>query len=563
MKNLPIQGFFLVVLFSSLAVEFVCKDKEKKIVHKTPNITVVFIVDQLAYHYVQKVKPFLKYGLGRLLENGTSFHDATHPHAMPTTPTGHAAISTGALPSVHGIVGYGYNNDKNQYTLVTDSPVETSAVFGKTGTYDFGIGPDQLKTDTICDQFRLSGRRGKPCHSFAISYKPRSAVMLAGFAGKALWFDEKEGTITSSKAYFKNGLPDWVLKFNQQNCLFNKKSYLWKTVYPISSKAYASAIDNYQYTAVGKSQIARKIVVDRNNKEPFKELSLFPDVDKFLLKAARACIGHHCNVLANKKSKLLLFVSLSGFDLSSHILGPDAPEQFDKIYHLDRAIGELINYAQLMGGSKKTLFVLTADHGAMPIPEIIKGRGITLAQRIDANEIVAKLDDLAVTKYKLNKLVKVFESPQFFFDKDELAKLSLKAQAQLVADARTLVLSTPGIKHCWTGAELLAGQEYGAVNDYYKDLFVKQAFPGRVGDLVCQTYAYNQLSKYPTGTSHCSPYKYDVHVPLAFYQSTSIDKAKRVCRPVCITSLAPTLARLIGCQAPSGCCSPVLSELVF
>jgi arylsulfatase A-like enzyme len=62
------------------------------------------------------------------------------------------------------------------------------------------------------------------------------------------------------------------------------------------------------------------------------------------------------------------------------------------------------------------------------------------------------------------------------------------------------------------------------------------------------------------GAMHGSPYSYDTHVPVIF-AGAGIRPAT-VWRTVEPASIAPTIAALLGIEAPSGSSAPVLEEVL-
>ncbi len=83
---------------------------------------------------------------------------------------------------------------------------------------------------------------------------------------------------------------------------------------------------------------------------------------------------------------------------------------------------------------------------------------------------------------------------------------------------------------------------------------------GEKGQLIIQTEPYCFLTEYSSGATHETPYNYDTHVPLIFYQSGSIERAQIYDR---VTSLqcAPTIAHILGIPKPSACTAPLLPAI--
>ena len=69
-----------------------------------PRLVVLLMVDQMRADYVDKYRHQRTGGLARLLNEGAWFRQADYPDANTVTCSGHASVSTGTLPSVHGMI---------------------------------------------------------------------------------------------------------------------------------------------------------------------------------------------------------------------------------------------------------------------------------------------------------------------------------------------------------------------------------------------------------------------------------------------------------------------------
>jgi arylsulfatase A-like enzyme len=68
------------------------------------------------------------------------------------------------------------------------------------------------------------------------------------------------------------------------------------------------------------------------------------------------------------------------------------------------------------------------------------------------------------------------------------------------------------------------------------------------------------LTTSPTGTSHGTPYRYDTHVPILFWGIGV--KAQQVTRVVHTVDIAPTIAKVLGINAPNTIDGKSLKEIV-
>src|SRR6185503_20823052 len=66
--------------------------------------------------------------------------------------------------------------------------------------------------------------------------------------------------------------------------------------------------------------------------------------------------------------------------------------------HLDRTLGKLMQEAEARAGRGKVLFALSADHGSMPLVEILKKRGID-AVRADSSELSRAVEEALAARF--------------------------------------------------------------------------------------------------------------------------------------------------------------------
>ncbi|MCX5922703.1 MAG: alkaline phosphatase family protein [Candidatus Dependentiae bacterium] len=520
-----------------------------------PHATIVFVIDQFAYHYLYKLKPFLTGGIRFLLDNGVVYENAHHPHAMPETAVGHTALNTGVLPKDHGIIANSWFDVSGKEIAPDDDDATTAAVFkSETEMHNYGKGPKLIMVDGLSDQFVLQSQPNTPHVAFSLSIKSRAAITTATKLGKAIWFDNETGLFTSSKAYF-NQLPSWVVEFNKRKKVNELTTTQWNLMYEQNSKYYDFAqTHNYAYAAHNESVIGktRTINHDPSNKDPFTSVYKSPMGNDLLLELAQDCIDKNLT----KNNELLLWISLSSLDLIAHQYGPDSLEAIDMVYHVDAALKKFIQYAQKKIGKNKVLFVLTADHGVVPMQGILKEKGIKTAYKLSVQDLIKEMNEVVLKKHQIGSLVTHFQMPHFYFDGKLLKELNTAAMADITKELKAFLMLKDGVKNVWTYSELDM-LPFDPVHQELENNFKMQRYPGRSGQLFVQLQPYALLTKYTTGTSHESPYNYDTHVPLVIYKKGEIEK-KKVVQKVYSTQLANTLAQITNVQKPSASTAQVL-----
>lgn len=525
----------LVILLSSIQI---------KTFSKAPKLTVVFIIDQFAYHYIEKLKHNLIGGIKHLVSNGVFYKNAYMPNGAPSTSAGHAIISTGTYGKTSGIIGNGWLDKANEKTAYESLDIDKKyAVFSPYGLYKHAKAPSNILVDTLSDQFVLKSKPGQDYKSFAISLKSRAAIALAGKLGKAIWFDEDSCQFTSSRAYFEE-LPSWVKSFNKKHLDMEKiKELEWRRFHKDNIFAYNfKDIKNYDFARSNFNIIGEKI--SNCGEDYIGTYVKTPHANKHLLDLAKECLEK--NIGRKKGDKFILWISLSSLDKLGHCYGPDSQEAIDMIYHLDWQIDQFMKYIEKKLNPQKILYTLTADHGIMPIVEILKGRGISGIRRINKNKLMNKINNQIEKKHKIKNVALRFVNPQIYLNKKPLKSLSKKRKDQIKKDIKKILINEPGILKAWTYKELSNEKtESGSIDSFFKN----QLFKGRSGQIICKTAPYSVITN-KMGSQHKTPYEFNTHIPLVIYRKNHI-YGKHVKEKVLMTRLANTLAKILKVSKPA------------
>jgi predicted AlkP superfamily pyrophosphatase or phosphodiesterase len=523
-----------------------------------PKLTIIFVIDQLAYDTLRTVTPYVKDGFKRLLSRGVEFTNAHHPHGMPATCTGHTALSTGAYGTEHGIVGNSWFNAEGNIVACDDASAKDAAVLAPHGTYEYGKSFHYGMVDGISDQFILRSSPENPRHAYGISLKSRAAIATANSAGIALWFDDQSGTFTSSKAYVHT-LPEWVVSFNKEHAVVSPSSFYWAQKYPDNAAAYNFFhTDDYRYIRLQKPLVNTTISIGPDVKEDnhYHLFSITPHANKLVFDCAVACM--QATVDKQKPDTLLLWVCVSSLDKLGHQFGPWSKETIDMLYHLDTQIGEVMDAAETLIDPESIVYALTSDHGIAPIVEQLHERGVHLGRRIESTELIKDLNEYIEREYGYANLVYGTKGHQLYLNTKLLRKMPHVQRKKVIRDLQDVLESYDGIKKAWTHEELNAGNFPHYSAEYY---FRQQLFKQRSGTLIMQVYPYTIISAHTYGTSHKTPYTHNTHVPLVLYQKNKIQN-KKVNTKVLTLQLAPTLAQILGTSQPSAAMSDVLPQVL-
>lgn len=418
-----------------------------------PRLGVVVVVDQMRAAYFER-GPSYQGGFKRLRAEGAVFSRALHLHVPTETAPGHAAISTGRLPAVHGIVA-------NEWY---DRAAGSVAYCVSDASY--GIGPARLEGPALADGFKDADPKARV---FSVSAKDRAAVILGGRRPDlVLWFDHVQGEFTTP-SYARR--PAWLEDFN--------------------AKLKASAV-----------------LAVKDGKVPFETMAS-PALDRATAQLASELVRREG--VGRGPAPDLLLVSFSGTDMVGHRVGTEVPEMAEQLESLDRLLGGLlIQWSQASGGS--LVLALTADHGAIPAPEDPSGRALgvkrlgwkTLAEGLEAA--------LQKSRPAPRPWIVSEQVPNLYLNRAQADSLGLDWSAFL-KEAAGVLSGQAGVLRVLSaeeGASLPASDPLAAT-------LRRSLHPARSGDLILIVAENVLLQDQPRGTSHGSAWMYDAHVPLVFW----------------------------------------------
>lgn len=486
-----------------------------------PKLVVTIVIDQFRYDYLTRYRAEYHAGFEALLSRGAVFTNAQFQHFPTVTAVGHSTVLTGATPSVSGIIGNEWYDRAEGRTVTSVVDRQTSQVGGDPGVP--GASPWRLLVDTVGDELKIAGQ-GRPegvPKVIGISLKDRAAILPSGhMADAAYWYDLKTGRFVSSNYYFAD-LPEWVKDFDAGKPADQYAGNTWLDhTLPTDLKKL--------YTAVEESPFGNDML------EAFVE---------------RAILAEQ---LGQRGVTDLLTVSFSSNDLVGHLVGPDSEDVHEMCLRTDRVLARLLHAVHTAVGEGNELVVLTADHGASPVPEVNEQRKMP-GGRIEPGTMNKVVQAALEKKYGEGKWVVSGSDSMLYFDRDLMARKNLNA-AEVERTAAAAALGIPHVFRVYTREQLLAGE---VQRDQVSQRVMNGYHQQRGADLEVLLDPYWVAVK--TGTTHGTPFSYDAHVPIIFFGSGI--RAGRYDAPVVVNDIAPTLATLLDVETPSGSVGRVLSEI--
>ncbi len=485
--------------------------------HK-PKLVLAIVIDQFRYDYLTRYRAEYRGGLNRLLTKGAVFTNANFEQAPTVTAVGHSTFLSGAFPSVSGIVANEWF-DRSSGKTVTSVSDDSVKLLG--GSSEGGASPGRMLVSTVGDELKIASA-GKS-HVIGLSLKDRSAILPVGrMADGAFWVEARTGNLVSSTYYFPE-LPAWVKDLNSSKPADKYAGLFW-----VGGKLPAAGEPGF-YAALPATPFGNDLIE---------------------LIAERAVVSEK---LGKHDATDVLAVSFSSNDYVGHVFGPDSAEAHDTAVLTDKLLDKLFRFVEAQVGMQNVLVVLTADHGAAPVPEVSIQRKIgggRMPPTIVQDTAQAAVDQ----QFGKARWILSASPDSIYLDRDLIRqKKHLSAEVERVA--AEAVRTVPHVARVYTREQLTAG---GAMADDVGRRVQNGFNTVRGADLTIVLEPYWIYGA--QGTAHGTPYNYDTHVPIIFMGAGI--KPGRYNKRAAPNDIAPTLATMLDVEIPSGSSGRVLDEIL-
>jgi hypothetical protein len=527
-----------------------------------PRLAVLVIFDQLRGDYLERwEKLFGEGGFRRLQREGAWFTNCQYPYADTFTAAGHASISTGSLPSEHGIIEnswYDRTLGKEVYCVATGRyervpPAIQSepGSISETKKIDSGsVSPERLLAPALGDALK-EATQGKG-RVVALSLKDRSAVLPAGRHPEACyWFDSRAGIFVTS-TYSRQSVHPWVAEFNQTRPADRWFGKAWQRFRPDLEYDYYSGPDDVAGEGKGFGQgrtFPHPMMGGKTklSEDYYQALVTSPYGNDLLLELALRAVD--AERLGRGDAPDLLVVSFSSNDLIGHVWGPDSQEVLDVTLRSDKVVQRLLKDLDAKVGKGRYVLAVTADHGVCPLPEVARAQGKD-AGRVAADLLgrraEAFLNETFGQKEKQERWLEAKTSNWLYLNRALLQAHGLDS-AQVEEALAGWFKQQPGVWTAYTRSQLLHGLP---ADDRIGAAVRRSFYPERSGDVtvVLKPY-YLFASAFGSGTTHGTPHSYDTHVPLLVYgPGIRPGQDQEAVTPL---ATATILARALGLQPPA------------
>ena len=495
-----------------------------------PKLVVIVIIDQFRPDFLDRAHDQLgPAGFRLLTERGAYFTGCYYDYANTETAPGHATLFTGAYSNAHGIAANLWWDDKHAACLDTKEKQLVGSVCDDNtrivgpGVSGIGASPHNLLSDTIGDELKLA--TDGLARVFTVSLKDRAAVLPGGFsANGAFWIDHATSAWVSSTFYMQQ-LPPWAREFNTPG----KAESYWKDAQELLRKTGLKTAADF-YESVGSTPFGNDYELDF---------------------ARQLITGEN---LGEGPATDLLVVSLSAPDILGHKVGPNAPEHKAMVIALDRQLADFFSFLGQRVGLANVWIVLSADHGVSAVPGYAHNLRLP-ADMLDSATLKPDLNAALGARLKhAGDYVEGHDGNFIFVSQSAFsaAGMNNEGEAERIAGE---ALVEHGARSYVTRAQLAAGNVPND-DDGRRLLHSYSAYGGWY--VLAIPPPYSVIWDKRSGTTHGSWYRYDQHVPLAFFGvpfQAGVYRGR--CEPV---DMAATLASLLGVNPPNRAAGRVLTE---
>jgi hypothetical protein len=489
-----------------------------------PRLVVLIVVDQLGSRTLEQHLPLLPTdSVIRRAHALGAFHTAEYPYACTQTAPGHASLTTGVTPAMHGIVANAvYDGELHSREAVDD---RRHAIIGNPGHF---VSPTQLQAETVADVLhRDSNARAR---IVGLSIKARSAVLSVGRkADIAVFYDAKARGMTTSRYYAPKGaLPRWLVDFNRSNPV--------EPLLQVWQPADAEMLEKLLGPDAAPGEIYPSFPHDpREAPDAWDAFSGTPESSEYLMAAAYAVVK--AEQMGVDEVPDFLVVGVSGTDIVGHIWGESSWEFADNLLRIDRA---LTHFVKLLEARGPVAFVLTADHGVAELPERARAKGRS-GGRLMPETLVASAERAADAALGEDDWIAGYVPPLFTYAAagkgrhEELTDVLRRALptvmgVQAVYDAH----DAAGLRSSRDPIERLVGESLS--DEPPGDLY-----------LVTKPGWFDALSE-EGGTNHGTPWDYDRRVPVLMWGAAIERRTSKEVQNV--LRVATTVAALLNVPPP-------------
>lgn len=517
-----------------------------------PRLVVQIVVGSMRpEELVRYAGNFSEGGFRRLEREGVSYTRAAYDCQQTLTPVSLATLTTGAMPSTHGVVASHWRDYvENRTVSLIDDPEVTGLEY-HTGGGRFS--PRQLIAPTVGETLLDHSPESR---AVTIALEPESAVVMGGKAGMTFWMND-ELCHWRSSSYYMPVLPEWVKRYNKERQPQSFIMQTWSTL--LEAPAYRNlrradillrepARSRSGRDRRGEASRVKEIPCEVTYRREYDRLAYTPAGNSALLNFAKLAVSQLG--LGTDDAPDLLNICLDTPRRITEAYGPESVEAEDMYYRLDRDLEDFFTFLFASVKAEEVVVVLTSDHGTSSSYDFAARE----RERFNVPQFEMIAESFLDARYGKGDWLLEYENKMVYLNHNLIYEKRLSL-ADIQNEVATFAMQFRGVSHALS-ATAMRTSYFGSG---YARKMQNSFYPRRSGDVILNLMPgwieEDELKRSDAG----SMYGYDTRVPLLFRVPGIAPAA--VEREVEMCSVAPTVARLLGIPEPEASEGRALEEI--
>ncbi len=492
-----------------------------------PRLVIGITVDQLRSDYLYALQQlFGEKGFKRIIKDGVVCKDVIYglPHLDRAVAT--ATIYTGTTPFYNGIVAE-YVFDKNAHkdqNILFDNRYMGNAT---NDTYSASA----LRTSTLSDEIKIVGNGlGRV---YAIAPDASTAILSAGhIANSAIWLDNKTGKWVTSTYY--NDTPAYILQRNYTQSLSMRIDTMRWT------PRYAPEL----YTAIPYLQqpLAFKYAFQRADLSNYNRFKTSPLINTEITDVSIDLIE---NGLLGQRGQLdMLNIGYTVAPYNNGTVQQYSIEIQDAYVRLDHDLERLFDAIDRKVGIQNTIIFITSTgyfSGEGREPAIFKIQ----SGEFYPKRAISLLNMYLMAIYGNGDWVLGFSHNQIYLNRELIKENNLDLE-EVREKCASFLIDMEGVQDIHTLQSILL-HSYNTHTDA-----LRQGLSSKYsGDLIIELVPGWEII-YENGIDTREYVRYNA-ISAPFMLLAPNVTAQEINHPIDVTSIAPTIARILRIRAPNGC----------
>lgn len=507
------------------------------IAQSSPRLVVNIVVSSMGANDLDRyANNFSSTGFRRLINGGQRFTNASYNYMQTTTPVSLATLTTGAMPSTHGVVAdrwFDYVSNK-PVSLIDDTKEQSVNYSGGSGSYS----PRNLIAQTLSDALK---QQHPDSHIATIAVEPLSAIVMAGHSGEVYWMESLQSSWTTS-SYYSKELPKWIADYNYDDRNEDLAIKRWTPLLPYDNylNSQVSVIEDIQSKTNKRIVHVQDTPLAKGTMDDiYYQMCYTPTGNSAMLAFARELVSR--NQMGRDEVPDMLNIVLDTPRMISNRFGPESVEYEDMLYRLDRDLETFFSFlASQVESPRQLLIVLTSDHGTSPS----FNSQAEPRERFNVRQAEVITNAFIGSQYGNGEWVLGYVDRAIYLNHNLIMDKGLTLE-KVQNDVATFVMQLRGVSQAVT-AEAMRGSYFGSG---YGRKIQNGFYPRRSGDVVINLMPEWIEERDQTRSMSGSMYRYDCQVPLIIYGADCQTTLRE--EPIDMTSLAVAEAQILGITAPS------------